>query len=741
MRAKGFVSLLHLLCVVAAWAITTSVAHGQPVPSREPDSTHIFPAGGRRGTTVAVRVGTQCFPPYSRWRMEGAGITVAALPGQEARPHYEPPARREPAEVPISYSREWESTVDISPDAPLGPRLWCITSARGGSGRRPFVVGDLPEFIETESNSLPQCAEPISLPVTINGQIAGERDLDFYSFVAESGQNIRCELAAARLGSQLDAVLEVRDEQGRRLEVDQQHIGSDPVVSFRAPHAGRYTLMVANVGCYGGPEYVYRATLTAKSQTDEVQPTSESPANDTPDAATIVSVPFALDGCFERPGDEDWFQFVVAKDAAVSITCEPKDAGMPTLPCLELFDHAHQPVAHAIGADAAGRRAHVEWRSPSEGRVSLRVRDLQRLNCGGPEFGYHLSMRENEPDFELSLAADYANILPGKNGLTLEVVVLRVGGFDAPIELRAEGLPPGVTAGKAEVSAKEARGKLVLTAGEDARPGEAFIKVIGRAMIEGEFVDRVATCLHQGRGADGVGLGSTNLSDLHLTVQHKPVFRLFCNEAYQYGHRGSVHPYLMEIERLDGFDGPVTLQLGDRQNRDVDGIEMFETVIPAGATQAYMPVYLPEDMHVNVQSQSQLYVQGYTVFADRWGGTQSLLVVSEKRNIIRTLPPVVKLEVLDKTLVARPGATLECRVRLERTPSFQGPMEIGLPHLNPGFSAEPITIGAGATNAVVRLHVASDAPARDTLLKLRACGHLRPDTPLVSEARVNVVCQ
>jgi hypothetical protein len=46
-----------------------------------------------------------------------------------------------------------------------------------------------------------------------------------------------------------------------------------------------------------------------------------------------------------------------------------------------------------------------------------------------------------------------------------------------------------------------------------------------------------------------------------------------------------------------------------------------------------------------------MHVQRYAVFTDRRGKRQSLLVVSEKRNIIRTLPPVVKLKVAEKTLV------------------------------------------------------------------------------------------
>lgn len=732
--------LVRLVKVVAAFAMAGSLAQAQPVPSREPASTHIFPAGGRRGTSVAVRVGTQCFPPFCRWRMEGAGVMVSGLLSQEGRQRYEPSPRREPTEVPVSYSREWQATVELAPDAALGPRLWCITSARGGSGRRPFVIGDLPEFIETEPNSLPQSAERIRLPVTVNGQIAGERDLDYYCFAAEAGQTIRCELASARLGSPLDPVLDVRDEHGRRFEVVEHRIGCDPVVSFRAPHTGDYTFMVSNLGYYGGPEYVYRATLTVDENHSEIAAAIESSANDTALEATAVSTPVALDGCFERPGDEDWFQFVLAKDAALSIDCEPQPAGMPTLPCVELFDGANKPVAQATAVEHSRRQARIEWRSPVEGTVFLRVRDLQQLTRGGPEFHYRLSVFVNEPGFELSLPADYANILPGGK-LTLDVVALRRGGFNEAIELIVEGLPAGVTADKAQIAANDSQGKLVLVAREDARPNQAFVRITGRATIAGQVVNCVATMPHQGHDADGVSLGLAEVSDLHLTVQHKPVFRLFCNEAYQYGHRGSVHPYQMEIERLDGFDGAVTLQLGDRQNRDLDGIEMFETLIPAGATQAFMPIYLPEDMHVNVQSQSQLYVQGHALFTDRWGERQSLLVVSEKRNIIRTLPPVVKLKAVDKQLVARPGATLECRLQLERIPNYRGPMQLELQQPHAGFSAEPATIEEGATAAVIRLHVAADAPARAAMLNFRARGQVNPSTPLVSEATVDVIWQ
>ena len=67
-----------------------------------------------------------------------------------------------------------------------------------------------------------------------------------------------------------------------------------------------------------------------------------------------------------------------------------------------------------------------------------------------------------------------------------------------------------------------------------------------------------------------------------MTVQHKPLFRLFCSEAYQYAHRGTIHLYQMEVERFDGYNGPITLQIADRQIKDLDGADVLETTIPAG---------------------------------------------------------------------------------------------------------------------------------------------------------------
>ena len=173
--------IISCCLTILIFGIQTQLLLAQPVPSREPSSTHIFPAGGQRGQTVKVNVGAECIPPGTGFRITGMGVSAPSILGDKVYPSYEPSPRRQPTEIPISYPTEWEHQVVIDPGADLGVAIWQLTCARGGTGGRPFVIGELPELIESEPNSTIDRAESVVLPVTVNGQISGERDLDYYS--------------------------------------------------------------------------------------------------------------------------------------------------------------------------------------------------------------------------------------------------------------------------------------------------------------------------------------------------------------------------------------------------------------------------------------------------------------------------------------------------------------------------------------------------------------------------------
>ena len=193
---------------VAVSLLTAPHAVAQPKPGYSPSSTHIFPAGGQRGTTVQVRVGTECTPGGTEFLVYGQGVQAGARLDTRLPRHLgEPDPRRKPTEVPITYPREWKQEIRIADDAPLGQALWRISCAQGGTATRPFLVGDLPEHIERESNSTPSRAEPLKLPVTLNGQIYGERDVDFFRVPLRANDVLVCDVMAGRIGSRLDPII------------------------------------------------------------------------------------------------------------------------------------------------------------------------------------------------------------------------------------------------------------------------------------------------------------------------------------------------------------------------------------------------------------------------------------------------------------------------------------------------------------------------------------------------------
>ena len=770
------------LSAVLAVVLLPLPAWGQSVASREPTSTHIFPAGGQRGTTVKVRVGGECLPPGMAFKLTGAGVSGPNVLGAEAKPKYEPSARRPPRDADgvgasINYPREWESSVAITADAELGTKFWRISGAWGGTRPRPFLVGDLPEFIETEPNSVPERAERISLPGVVNGQIAGERDQDFFVFAGKAGDVVVCDVMASRIGSPLDPVIAITDARGQRQEVQEVRAGGDPVLAFRVPATGDYRLHVANLGYGGGPAYVYRITVSTKPfavrafppsgrvgemcevETDTLTGTTEfrttkekitfpatagpfllrgsvplvaselpevAESGDNRSAATAMELtaPVAVSGRFLTEETEGWFRFTAKKGEQFTIACRPS-TDSAAVPVLALFDGTDVVLAKANSVDALDREIHLEWRAPADGAYRLRLRDLQHGSRGGREFIYRLSVRPAKPDFALKLDPDYVNVVQG--GKTeIDLLVRRTGGFTGPIDLAFAGLSDGVSIEPRRVPDNQTRVKLSVSAKADTRPADVLAALRGTATIDGKPVERRAAVPSFGFDRDA----------LYLTVQHKPMFKITCNEAYQYAPRGSIHPYALKIERLNGFTGPITLQLCERQVQDLDGIEVVEAVVPEGATEAKALIYLPETMHAGVQHHSRPYVQGYATFTDQWGTKQTILAVCDKRCMVRTTPQVAKLRAVTREVTTAPGASFEYKLALDRTSNFAGAADIEL-LAPPGFRAAKVHLKEGEREAVVRVEVDTRVKRQDEFaLTFRATGKLPSGGTVITEVTI-----
>ena len=788
---------LRTILLVLSSLLAPAVTCAQQVPT-DPSSTHIFPAGGRRGTSVNVQVGGECIPPSTRFRIWGEGLAAPPELGERATGKYAISPRRKPSEQPVTHPTEWKSNVTIAADASLRPGLWRLSCARGGTGGRPFIVGDLPEFIESEPNSEPETAEQVQLPVTINGQIAGECDLDYYRFRVNEDDVVKIDVVAARLGSALDPVVQIFDAAGHRIAAQELRVGADPVLAFRADVTGEYQLMISGVTLRGGPAFVYRVTLStspflrftfpaggqagttatvnffsptgdghflARPQAVSFPPTNglfwthpggrensvplqagdlpeaiETAHNDLRESATELRMPQVMNGQFETATDEDWYRLACRAGTTLSIQCRSQPGWSTAVPLVALVDAQGNVVSSVSGVQSVGGTSRMQWQPPSDGEWWLRVRDLQHGIRGGLDFIYQLTVQEAVPDFLLSTKVDVINVVQGARA-DVDVSIERLGGYAGPIELIADGLPEGVSLEGHQVAAGQTTAKLAFVATEEARSCDVTLRIKGTAEIAaGAIIEHPVRAMHLGHDLDGVGVESSDVDHLQLTIVHKPVFRLYCNEAYQYAHRGTVYPYQMEVERLNGFDQPIHLEVADRQIKDLDGIEIPETTIAPEQSQFMLPLYLPETMHINVQAHSNVYAQGYVAFMDKFGQKQTMLVVSTMRCMIRTLPTVVKLRIPERELVAGADNRIMCSLILDRTPNFTGPMQIHLCDPPPGISAEAVTISAGETHANVAIQMDRPMPQDSSVpLRFRAVGLMDDDVQVVSEATVKLV--
>ncbi len=194
--------------------------------AEQPFLTSIFPMGGRVGEPVSVEM--------LGWNLDGAQL---ALP---------------------------------SSNAPAGIHS---VVAKGGltSNRVPFALDTLPERIEHEPNNDRSQAEPIELPIIINGRIQQPGDWDVFQFEGRAGQKVVAEVTARRLDSPLDSLLKLTDADGNLLALndDYEDAGTglnthhaDSYILVELPSDGNYFVHIGDTTHQGGDEYGYRLRIS-----------------------------------------------------------------------------------------------------------------------------------------------------------------------------------------------------------------------------------------------------------------------------------------------------------------------------------------------------------------------------------------------------------------------------------------------------------------------------------------------
>ncbi len=768
-----------------AWLVTLSSLFLVVTPLRAdpPTASYIFPAGGQRGKTVAVRVGGLNLYQSCGFEMLGAGIEVPKTLRRTKTLWFEGPLLPLPeSQQQEDYPQDMTGKVVIAGNAPLGLRHWRLWTAQGATPAQSFVVGDLPEVVEDEIDGEPVPVE-VRPPVTINGRIFPREDVDVWSFAAQKGQTFTCEVNAARLGSPLDARLEIRDPRGMRIAEKVVERG-DPVLRFTAAVEGKYQVHIHDTSFRGGQAYVYRLTITADPYVDRVYPLGGRrgssakfefsgqglpaeplavtlPADgstdfthrltiagkttnailldldDLPeyrheDHSAPVAVPAILNGRVAKPREIHTWTVVLKKSEAVELDLRAARLGSPLSGVLTIHEENGKELSRADATAAGQLDPLLRFTAPADGKYLVRVAEYFPAR-GGDTFAYRLRVAPPATlrDFRLRLGSDVISVNRGSS-VKLKVSAERSAGLNEPITLAVEALPTGVTASSTIIPQGQNATEITLTAGANATIDATRLSIRGSVKVGEQTLTRTAT-LTRDRGVP-------DIESVLLAVALPTPFKVVGEYDMSWGARGTVHHRKYHIER-NGYDGPLEVMLADHQARHLQGVTGPTIIVPAGVSDFDYPATLPPWMETGRTSRTCVMAIGTIKDGDR-EHTVSFTSINQNEQLVAVIGPgKLGVELEKPSVSAEPGKTINVVVTVSRARGLDGPVKVELvipAHIH-SLLSPPVEVPAGQTKGTLSLRFA-DGPGGPYNMPLTVRATLlHKGEPITAETKVEVI--
>lgn len=203
--------------------------------------------------------------------------------------------------------------------------------------------------------------------------------------------------------------------------------------------------------------------------------------NNTVEKGQSVTIPCGINGRIESENDVDYYTFDAKKGELVAVEVIARRQGSPLDPTVRITNDKNGTFAE----NDDGRFLRITlpdswietWTCPADGKYAVEIRDLHLR--GGEGFVYYVKVTRPEPYFTLETDTDKTLVTPGTCA-PLFVRVTRKHGFTGEVQLKVDGLPPGVTATCGRILAgKGIDGCIVFEAAADAPQGAVNVTVSG----------------------------------------------------------------------------------------------------------------------------------------------------------------------------------------------------------------------------------------------------------------------
>lgn len=459
--------------------------------------------------------------------------------------------------------------VAIDPDAEPGDRELRLRTALGLTNPVVFQVGQLPDIVELEPNDpwppdlrmpAPPPLPPLELPAILNGQIM-PGDADVFRFRAVKNQQLVIVAHARRLIPYLadtvpgwfEALVTLRDPEGREiLTADHYRFDPDPVLAWRVPADGVYSLEIRDTIYRGREDFVYRVALgelpfitslyppggrageTVQARitgwnlpaetvaldtrpggdairrafvsrdalrsnsvayaVDALPEIHEAEPNDTREKPQRIECPILINGAIAAPGDVDVYRFRGRKGDDIAIEVMARRLGSPLDSLLRLTDAKGETLAwnDDFKDVESGLLTHH-----ADARLSLvlpadddyHLYISDTQNHGGEEFAYRLRIEPRLPDFAVFTTPSGLSSSPGR-AVPFRVHVIRKHGFDGEIEVRLVNAPAGFALSGGHVPPGVETTRMTLTPPQTPSARPVALRLEARASINGQMSTR-----------------------------------------------------------------------------------------------------------------------------------------------------------------------------------------------------------------------------------------------------------
>lgn len=489
----------------------------------------LSPAAATPGKTTEVIVtGTKLDEPVRVWTNLPAQIVVVP----------------ENVEAKDRKQIKLQVTVDATAPPQLGGLF--LATAEGVTEPVTFTIDDLPSVADNGKNRTAAEAQELTLPTAVDGAADGTQ-ADYYKFNLVPGQRLSVEVLATRLGSALDPIVQLLDPSGKPLLIadDDLSFGADGRFVYTATAAGTYAVSIRDVRFRGGANMRYRLRLgdfplvstpfplgitagqsanfeAAGPAIENVAAASAAPTpaasgrqaiafktnggqssafakliaaphaqaveqepNDTPEAATKITLPCGINGRFHTSKDRDQFVFDAKANTNYLFRPYARSVGSPCYVQLAIYKPDGGLLAEAPVTEADEQPLVVTF--PADGTYRLVAEDL--LRRGGPEFAWHVEAIPFS-GFGLQLKPDKATpakFALAKNGaISLEVQAVRLG-YDGPITLSVEPADRGFVLLNNIIGEKQPATRMMIMAPAGLTAGDAIpLRIVGTAERNGE---------------------------------------------------------------------------------------------------------------------------------------------------------------------------------------------------------------------------------------------------------------